>query len=203
MTDMTEINDAPARQLPRPLDALIRLHDTVFGRVEAFAAGWFNGFAARFAFASLLLVYYLNSGWNKLGDGVFGFLSPSSGAYATILPPVMEQYGYDVSAIPFFPWHVIVLLGTWAEIALPLLIVLGLFARVAALGMIVFVAVQSYVDVAWLGLEPKFVGAMFDRLPDAVIFDQRLLWVFVLLVIAVNGPGKLSLDHLLARRLGG
>lgn len=200
MTDIANMNDAPAHDLPRPLGAIVRLHDRFFGRVQALTAGWFNGFAARFAFASLLLVYYLNSGWNKLGDGLFGFLSPSSGAYITILPPVMEQYGYDVSAIPFFPWHIIVLAGTWAEIVLPLLIVLGLFGRIAALGMIVFVIVQSYVDIVYLGLESKFVGAMFDRFPDAIIFDQRLLWILVLLVIVVNGPGKLSLDHLLARR---
>lgn len=200
MTDIANMNDAPSRTLPGPVNAIVRLHDRVFERVEALTAGWFNGFAARFAFASLLLVYYLNSGWNKLGDGLFGFLSPSSSAYITILPPIMEQYGYDVSAIPFFPWHIIVLLGTWGEIVLPLLVVLGLFGRIAALGMIVFVTVQSYVDIAYLGLEPKFIGAMFDRLPDAVIFDQRLLWIFVLLIIAVNGPGKLSLDHLLARR---
>lgn len=200
MTDITNMNEVPARKLPQPLDSIVRLHDRFFSRLQELTAGWFNGFAARFAFASLLLVYYLNSGWNKLGDGLFGFLSPSSSAFITILPPVMEQYGYDVSAIPFFPWHVIVLVGTWSELLLPILLVIGLFSRIAAIGMIVFVVVQSYVDVAYLGLEPKYIGAMFDRFPDAIIFDQRMLWIFVLLMIVVNGPGKLSLDHLLARR---
>ncbi|GAB4358260.1 MAG: hypothetical protein Kow0026_19030 [Oricola sp.] len=201
MSEIVTSSAAPARGLPGPLGAVVRLHDRVFRGVEGFAAGWFNGFAARFAFASLCLVYYLNSGWNKLGDGLAGFLAPSSGAYIAILPPIMEQYGYDTAAIPFFPWHVIVLLGTWGEILLPLFVVFGLFGRIAALGMIVFVAVQSYVDITYLGLEPKFVGAMFDRFPDAVIFDQRLLWVFALLVVVVNGPGKLSLDYLAARLL--
>jgi putative oxidoreductase len=68
--------------------------------------------------------------------------------------------------------------------------------------LIVFIVVQSYVDVAYHGLEAKFVGSMFDRFPDAIIFDQRMLWVFVLLMIVANGPGKLSLDHLLGRRFG-
>jgi len=179
---------------------VVRLHHTVFSAIERATAGWFTGFAARFAFASVLLFYYLNSGWQKLGDGVFGFLSPSLGAYASILPPIMEQYGFDVAAIPFFPWHVIVLLGTWAELLLPIMIVIGLFSRIAALGMIVFVAVQSYVDINFHGLEGKFIGSMFDRLPDAVIFDQRLMWVFILALIVVKGPGKLSIDHLLAKR---
>lgn len=185
-----------------PLGGLVRLHQSVFSTIERLLAGWFNGFAARFAFASLLFLYYLNSGWNKLGDGLFGFLHPSIGAYATIVPPVFERYGADPGALPFFPWHVIVLLGTWAEILLPLLIVIGLFSRIAAVGMIVFVAVQTYVDVAYFGLEGKFVGAMFDRFPDAIVFDQRMMWIFALAIIVANGPGRLSLDHLLARRFG-
>jgi len=32
-------------------------------------------------------------------------------------------------------------------------------------------------------------------LPDALILDQRLFWVFVLLFLAVNGAGSLSFDH--------
>jgi len=201
MTDITDATRLRESARSGPVAGLVRLHRTVFSRIEALLDGWFNGFAARFAFASLLLLYYLNSGWNKLGEGVFGFLNPTVGAYAAILPPLMEQYGFEPAAIPFFPWHVIVLLGTWTEILLPLLIVAGLFSRIAALGMIVFICVQSYVDVVFHQLGEKFVGSMFDRLPDAIIFDQRMLWVFVLLMIVVNGPGKLSLDHLLSRRL--
>jgi putative oxidoreductase len=202
---MTDFANEDARA-PTPstrgglIGMIARLHHTVFSAIERATEGWFTGLAARFAFASVLLLYYLNSGWQKLGDGIFGFLSPSLGAYASILPPVMEQYGFDVAAIPFFPWHVIVLLGTWAELLLPVMIVIGLFSRIAALGMVVFVIVQSYVDINFHGLEGQFIGSMFDRLPDAVIFDQRLMWVFILALIVVNGPGKLSLDHLLAKR---
>lgn len=202
---MTDFANEDARA-PTPstgggvIGLIVRLHHGVFSAVERATAGWFTGFAARFAFASVLLLYYLNSGWQKLGDGIFGFLSPSLGAYASILPPIMDQYGGDISAIPFFPWHLIVLLGTWTEILLPIMIVIGLFSRIAALGMIFFVIVQSYVDIAFHGLEGRFVGSMFDRLPDAIIFDQRLMWVFILALIVVRGPGKLSLDHLMARR---
>lgn len=177
---------------------LVRLHDGIFSGLERALSGWFTGFAARFAFASVLLLYYLNSAWGKFGEGVFGFLSPSSGAYVSILPKVMEANGYDESALA---WHydVIVYLGTWTEIVLPILILVGLFTRLAALGMIFFVIVQSYVDIVGHGIDAKSIGSMFDRLPDAVIWDQRLLWVFVLVVIVVHGAGRLSLDHLLAR----
>lgn len=202
MTDLMtpDARDAPAPRPGGPIAAIVRLHGAIFGVIERATAGWFTGLAARFGFASVLALYYLNSGWQKLGDGPLGFVSPSLGAYASILPPVMEQYGFDVAAIPFFPWHVVVLLGTWAELVLPVLIVIGLWSRIAALGMIVFVIVQSYVDIAFHGLEDRFIGSMFDRLPDAIIFDQRLMWILLLVLIVVNGPGKLSLDHFLGRR---
>lgn len=202
MTDSAS-GDGRAPEPPAPsgpVAAIVRLHDVVFGGIERATAGWFTGLAARLAFASVLALYYLNSGWQKLGDGVFGFLNPSLGAYASILPSVMEHYGFDIAAIPFFPWHVIVLLGTWTEIILPILIVIGLWSRIAALGMIVFVIVQSYVDIAFHGLEGRFVGSMFDRLPDAVIYDQRLMWTVLLALIVARGPGRLSVDHLLGRR---
>ncbi len=176
-----------------------RLYSGFFGSIERALDGWFTGFAARFTFCSVLGLYYLNSGWLKFGDGVFGFLSPGDGAYATIIPSVMDAAGYDIEAIPFFPWYLIVLAGTLAEVLLPIMIALGLFTRIAALGMIVFIVVQSYVDIVFHGLEPKFVGTMFDRVQDAVIYDQRLLWIFVLVVLVIKGGGKLSLDYLLSR----
>lgn len=181
------------------IGGVIALHNRFFAWLTLITAGWFTGFAARFGFASLLPLYYWQSAANKIGDGFFGFLSPSIGAYASIIPPIMEEAGFDPSAISF-PWHVVVYAGTWTEFLLPALIVLGLFSRIAAIGMIGFIAVQSYVDVKFHGLEDKFVGSMFDRFPDAIIWDQRLLWVFVLVVIIIHGAGKLSLDHLLARK---
>lgn len=185
-----------------PVAALVRLHHTTFSALENALAGWFNGFAARFAFASLLLIYYLNSAWNKLGDGLLGFLHPSAGAYASIIPPVFDSYANTIEAVPIFPWALIVIVGMLGELLLPILVVIGLFSRIAAIGMIIFVVVQSYVDVAYFEVTGKYLGAMFDRFPDAIIFDQRMLWIFVLLMIVVNGPGKLSLDHLLRRSFG-
>lgn len=185
-----------------PLGAAMRLHGTFFSGLQAALAGWFTGLAARVVFASVLLLYYLNSSWAKFSDGIFGFLSPSSGAYVSILPKVMEARGYDETALAW-PYDVIVYLGTWTEFVLPLLIVVGLFSRLAALGMIFFVIVQSYVDVTQHGLDARSVGAMFDRMPDAIIWDQRLLWVFVLAIIVVHGAGRLSLDHLFTRHREG
>jgi putative oxidoreductase len=113
----------------------------------------------------------------------------------------MEAVTYDVSQLSVFHWAV-TLAGTWAEFLLPLLIVVGLFSRLAALGMIGFVILQSLTDLYGHGAieEAATVGAWFDKVPDAVILDQRALWVFLLLVIAVKGAGPLSLDRVLSGR---
>ena len=188
---------------PRPAAALAGLHDRVFGAVERGLGGWFLGLAARLIFAAVLFGYYWTSALTKIGDGVFGAFAISDGAYMQILPSVMEANGYDSSAIATFPWGLIVAAGTYAEFLLPALIVLGLATRLSALGMLVFVAVQSWVDVAFHGVDAATVGALFDRQPGSVILDQRLLWAFLLSVLVVKGPGLVSLDALARRGLFG
>lgn len=155
---------------------------------------------ARFLFAAILLAYYWNSGRTKLGDGPFGFLFPSDGAYIQIFPKTIEAAGYDFSQLGFYHWA-IVTAGTWAEFVLPLLIALGLFSRLAALGMISFVVLQSYVDLfGHGGISNGTLGAWFDRVPDGLILDQRAFWVFTLAYIVLRGGGPISLDRLLLRR---
>ena len=90
--------------------------------------------------------------------------------------------------------------GTWAEFILPLLIIIGLFTRLAALGMIGFVVVQSLTDIyGHNGTDIKTLGAWFDRFPDGVILDQRLFWVFLLSLLVVKGAGAVSVDALLRK----
>ncbi|MGM0585255.1 MAG: DoxX family protein [Pseudomonadota bacterium] len=179
-----------------------RLHARLFGSLERALDGWFLGLAARLVFAAVLLGYYWNSALTKIGDGLLGVFALTDGAYIQILPSVMEAYGYDASAIPILPWGLIVAAGTWAEFVLPALIVIGLFTRLAALGMIVFVAVQSWVDVAFHGADAATIGALFDRQPGAAILDQRLLWGFLLCVLVVKGAGAVSADAALSRAVG-
>lgn len=175
------------------------LHDAVFAAIERALNGWFLGLAARFVFASVLFFYYFHSVGTKVHDGFPGIFKVADNAYYQILPPVIEAAGYDAANVSFFPWKIIVYLGTYAEFALPILIVLGLFSRLAALGMIAFIAVQSFVDVVFHKIGAEATGAMFDRFPDAVILDQRLLWVFPLVYIAMKGAGAVSLDAILSR----
>ncbi len=171
-------------------------YDLIFEKLQSALEDWFLGLAARFVFAGVLLVYLYNSALTKVGDGVLGFFTIQDNAYFQILPSVVEHYDYDASQVPFFPYDIIVAAGTYSEFILPLLIVLGLFTRVAALGMIGFVAVQSFVDVAFHGADAKTTGALFDRFSDSLIVDQRSLWVFLLIYLVIRGPGLLSLDSL-------
>ena len=111
----------------------------------------------------------------------------------------MEAVSYDVSQLGMLHW-LVVLAGMWAEFLLPLLVVIGLFGRLAALGMIGFICVQSATDVTGHGMtDADTLGAWFDRFPDSVILDQRLLWITVLAIIVVKGAGPLSVDRLLGR----
>jgi putative oxidoreductase len=179
------------------INILIRLHAGLFGALERLTNGWFLGLAARFVFAGVLLVYFINSALTKLGDGPLGFLSPSDGAYAQILPGLMEQVSYDTSQIAFFPYGLIVLFGTWGEFILPVLVTIGLFTRISSLGMIIFVVVMTYVDITGHHVDAATIGTLFDGNPGSAIADQRLMWVFVLLVPVLKGPGLISLDALL------
>ena len=74
-------------------------------------------------------------------------------------------------------------LGTAAELGLPILIVVGLGTRFAALALFVFnlVAATSYPDLSDAGLK------------------DHILWGALMLVLAVYGPGRFSLDRLLTR----
>jgi putative oxidoreductase len=180
-------------------NAIRILHDRAFAALEAATEGWLPGLLARFAFAAVLLVYYLNSFTTKIGAGPLGLLVADN-AYYQIAPAAVEAAGFDVAAVPFLPWGLMVWAGTYAELVLPLLVVAGLFTRLAALGMIGFIAVQSMVDVFAHAIGPEATGAWFDRAPDSLILDQRLMWVTILAFLVLKGAGAFSLDRLLSRR---
>lgn len=110
----------------------------------------------------------------------------------------MEAAGYDPGQMGTLRWA-IVLAGSWAEMVLPALIVLGLATRLAALGMIGFVGVQSLTDIIGHAAGPETIGAWFDASAEALILDQRTLWLFLLVVLLVKGAGPLSLDRLILR----
>ncbi len=179
------------------ISGLFNLHKTLVDSLDRATDGWLMGLAARVVFAGVLFMYFMNSALTKFEGGPF---SIADAAYFQIVPPIVEAAGYDASQVAFFPYGLIVYAGSYAEVILPILIVIGLFTRLAALGMIVFIIVQSYVDIAFHGVDAATIGAWFDNLSNAVILDQRALWVFLLLFLVLRGPGFVSLDFLFGRR---
>lgn len=179
------------------LTQIVRLHHTVFHTLNRAADTWLLGLLARLTFASVLFLYFWNSALTKIGEGVFGIFSIQDSAYFQILGEQgMIAYEFDTANIPF---HVdaIVALGTWSEFALPLMIVFGLFTRIAAMGMTIFVFVQSWVDIYVHKVDAGTIGMLFDRVSGSVVMDQRALWVFLFAVLILKGAGAISLDRLL------
>lgn len=176
------------------MNAILRLHDAVFARADALAPAALPTLA-RLAFAGILLAYYWGSAGTKIGASLF---APSLGAYVQIFPKAMEAAGYDISRLSGLH-TLVVLAGTCAEFLLPALIVLGLLTRLAALGMIGFIAVQSWVDIEGHEIASGDIGAWFDRDPSALVLDQRALWLLLLAILVLKGAGPLSADRWLAR----
>jgi putative oxidoreductase len=90
--------------------------------------------------------------------------------------------------VPLLPPALAAVCGTAGEIVFPILLVLGLFTRVGALGLFAVngLAVISYWHV--LGGE-GFEAAL----------AQHVLWGYMLAVVAVCGGGALALDEKLGR----
>ncbi len=83
--------------------------------------------------------------------------------------------------IPFVPAEVAAYLATFAEHFFPILILLGLatrFSALALLGMTLVIQVFVY--------------------PDA--YPTHGTWATLLLVLMAKGPGRVSIDHWIARR---
>jgi putative oxidoreductase len=102
------------------------------------------------------------------------------------LETTVQLFTYEYQ-VPLLPPEVAAYLGTFTELFFPVLLAFGLGGRLAAGVLFVFniVAVISYPDLNPAGLE------------------QHQVWGLMLLVTLLHGPGKLSLDHLIRRRLAG
>lgn len=175
-----------------------RLYGAAGKALEQALSFWLPGLLARFVFAATLYFYFLNSALTKVRPGLAGFFTVRDSAYYQIALPAVEAAGGDVTQVPFF-WDSVVYLGTYAEFLLPLMIIVGALTRLSALGMTAFIIVQTIVDITVHKVGAETIGALFDRFPDAVILDQRLLWLFPLLYLVIHGPGIISVDWLAGR----
>lgn len=97
----------------------------------------------------------------------------------------LDLFAYEYQ-VPLLPPPVAAVLGTGAEVLLPVLLMLGLGGRLAALGLsaVNVVAVLSLPDM-----------------PDAA-FQLHVFWGSLLAALAIYGPGRWSVDCWLHRRWG-
>jgi len=90
----------------------------------------------------------------------------------------------DEYKVPYLSPELAALLGTAGELVLPVLLVLGLMGRFAALGLFVVnaIAVISLSEIAPAALQ------------------QHITWGVLLALLAIYGCGKWALDHWLIKR---
>ena len=92
------------------------------------------------------------------------------------------EYEY---AVPVLPFELTAFLATAFELGAPVLLVLGLTTRLAALPLLVMTLVIQFV----LGA----ANPAYDNI-------QHVYWMFLLAALILRGAGPLSVDRLLARR---
>jgi putative oxidoreductase len=140
---------------------------------QALAAG-LDSLQPLFALATRLWV-----SWQFLKSGIL-----KAQDWESTLFLFQEEY-----RVPLLSPPLAALAGTAGELVFPVLLGLGLFGRFAALGLsaVNVLAVVSYAHVL---LASGFEAAL----------GQHLLWGFMLLVVALYGPGPLSADGLFAAR---
>ena len=86
--------------------------------------------------------------------------------------------------LPLLPPEIAATMGTTVELAAPVLLVLGLFARLGAAALLVMTLTIQF-------------------LVYPANWPEHLMWASILAYVLTRGPGALSIDRLLAFRLFG
>jgi len=141
-----------------------------------------GGIAALHALAARLLPPSVQLLAARLGIAAIFFLSGRTKVegWFTLKDSTIDLFRYEYM-LPLIPPEIAAPMATFAEHALPLLLVAGLFTRFAALGLLAMTAVIEI-----------FVY------PQA--WPTHLSWAALLLPLIAQGPGKFSLDYMFKRR---
>ncbi|MFL6578012.1 MAG: DoxX family protein [Povalibacter sp.] len=141
-------------------------------RVQGIVASMLERLQPLFALAIRFYVswVFLKSGWLKLSS------------WDQTLSLFHDEYH-----VPLLPPDLAAVVGTFGELFFPMLLIVGLAGRIGAVGLFAVnaMAVISYAHV------------LFAEGFEAAI-GQHILWGFMLLVLAIYGPGSISADRLIA-----
>ncbi len=91
----------------------------------------------------------------------------------------------EIHPIPCLNPNFAAVSGTIGELVFPILLALGLFGRVGAAGLLVMTFAIQYAVPAEYGIQN----------------NDHYFWMFLLAMILLKGPGKISLDHLIQKWL--
>ena len=146
----------------RRLPALLTELAVLIGRFAIAAVFWKSGQTKIEGLTVDLVAGEFQWGWPRLADSAVALFR-------------------DEYRLPWLPPDLAALLAAWGEHLLPLLLLLGLATRGAALALIgMTLTIQLFVY------------------PDA--YPTHGTWLALLLLLVAKGPGRLSIDHLVARR---
>lgn len=149
---------------------------------------WLGGFLPGLCLRLLLAFEFMEAGWSKVqGSNWFA--------------DVQTRFLFPFSALPAeLNWN----LAIAVELVGGVLLALGLGTRYAAAALMVLTvvaAVAVHFPADWQSLGELWQGyAISDQ--GQGNFKLPLLFLLMLMVLVSHGPGKLSLDHLIARRHG-
>lgn len=152
------------------MNSFLRLHQFTL-RFDHLLDRWgFNFFA--FGIRSFVAWQFFKAGLVKIQD------------WESTLSLFREEY-----MVPILPPEMAAYAGAFGELVLPVLLVLGLFSRPAALGLLALnvMAVVSYPQL-W----------QFEC-PAAI--NDHFYWGIILLGLVVKGSGAFSLDQWITRRI--
>ena len=146
------------KQLGCTMKKIIGLYNTIFGKGEVLAVPALLG--ARIWVAWV----FFKSGLTKIKNW----------------DSTLELFEYEY-AVPVLDSVTAAYLATFGELVLPVLLVLGLFARKAAVGLFIinYIAVISLEDMS------------------AIAYNLHVIWGLMLLAVIIWGAEKLSVDQLL------
>ncbi len=146
---------------------MLKLYDRL---VTAISAPWAESLALLFVRVVLAGVFW-RSGQTKLGDG----------GWFTLSDTTWELFRTEYSGVPL-PSDLAAVLATSAEHLFPVLLVLGLFTRGAALallGMTLVIQIFVYPDAWW---------------------PEHSLWTALAVMLIVRGGGRMAIDTVLTAR---
>jgi putative oxidoreductase len=156
---------APATLITAGNRAMARIPEdliAVFGRFSIAAVFWTSGQTKIEGFAVDLIEGSVQLGWPRLSDSAVALFE-----HEYRLPLLSAELGAVLAAL--------------GEHILPVLLLLGLGTRFAALGLLIMTAVIQFL---------VYPGA----------YATHGVWAAVLLYLMAHGPGRLSLDQLIGRQ---